>query len=127
MPRTDARPFAGLRLPDALIAATAITLSMMLATRNHRDFDRVPGLALYPETEAYGRQNRRPRYRSQSARTPTEWMRGSPRRHTPSPVQITTPPRPQIVYLRLGRLSIGRAADCRLKTARTVYLSRSES
>ncbi len=37
----------GLRLPDALIAATAMTRSMMLATRHRRDFDRVPGLVLH--------------------------------------------------------------------------------
>ena len=39
----------GLRLPDALIAATAMTRSMMLATRNRRDFDRVPGLSIAAE------------------------------------------------------------------------------
>ncbi len=37
----------GIRLPDALIAATAMTRSLMLATRNRKDFDRVPGLTLY--------------------------------------------------------------------------------
>ena len=37
----------GLRLPAALIAATAITRSMMLATRNRKDFNRVPGLELH--------------------------------------------------------------------------------
>lgn len=37
----------GLRLPDALIAATASSRSMLLATRNRRDFTRVPGLELH--------------------------------------------------------------------------------
>lgn len=37
---------AGLRLPDALIAATAIAHDLQLATRNRRDFDRVRGLRL---------------------------------------------------------------------------------
>ena len=37
----------GLRLPDALIAATAVTRSMMLATRNRKDFDRVPDVKVY--------------------------------------------------------------------------------
>ena len=46
------RRTTGIRLPDALIAATAMTRSMMLATRNRKGFDRVPGLALYSETEA---------------------------------------------------------------------------
>jgi hypothetical protein len=41
----------GLRLPDALIAATAIVRSMMLATRNRKDFDRVPDLAVFAGTE----------------------------------------------------------------------------
>jgi predicted nucleic acid-binding protein len=36
----------GLRLPDALIAATAIAHGLQLATRNRRDFDRVRGLRL---------------------------------------------------------------------------------
>ena len=46
------RRTAGIRLPDALIAATAMSRAMTLATRNRKDFDRVPGLALYSETEA---------------------------------------------------------------------------
>jgi hypothetical protein len=37
---------SGLRLPDALIAATAVVHSLALATRNRRDFDRVRGLRL---------------------------------------------------------------------------------
>jgi len=41
------RRATGIRLPDALIAATALSRSMLLATRNRRDFDRVPKLALY--------------------------------------------------------------------------------
>ena len=36
----------GLRLPDSLIAATAIAHDLQLATRNRRDFDRVRGLRL---------------------------------------------------------------------------------
>lgn len=35
-----------LRLPDALVAATAIVHDLSLATRNRRDFDRVRGLRL---------------------------------------------------------------------------------
>jgi predicted nucleic acid-binding protein len=35
-----------LRLPDALIAATAIAHDLQLATRHRRDFDRVRGLRL---------------------------------------------------------------------------------
>lgn len=46
------RRTTGIRLPDALIAATAMARSMVLATRNRRDFDRVPGLALHPGTKA---------------------------------------------------------------------------
>ncbi|CAN5839229.1 type II toxin-antitoxin system VapC family toxin [soil metagenome] len=35
-----------LRLPDALIAATALEQGLNLATRNHADFRAVPGLRL---------------------------------------------------------------------------------
>ncbi|MGL5857527.1 MAG: type II toxin-antitoxin system VapC family toxin [Angustibacter sp.] len=34
----------GVRLPDALIAATALQHGMAVVTRNHGDFDRVRGL-----------------------------------------------------------------------------------
>ena len=40
------RSEVGIRLPDALIAATALTHSLTLHTRNVRDFKRVPGLRL---------------------------------------------------------------------------------
>jgi toxin FitB len=36
----------GVRLPDALIAATAIELKLSLFTRNRSDFDGIPGLRL---------------------------------------------------------------------------------
>lgn len=36
----------GVRLPDALIAATALVHGLGVATRNRRDFDRVRGLRL---------------------------------------------------------------------------------
>jgi predicted nucleic acid-binding protein len=36
----------GIRLPDALIAATALEHGLMLASRNRRDFERVRGLRL---------------------------------------------------------------------------------
>jgi hypothetical protein len=36
----------GVRLPDALIAATAIEHKLSLFTRNRSDFDKVPGLRL---------------------------------------------------------------------------------
>lgn len=35
---------AGVRLPDAIIAATALEHRLSLATRNRRDFERVRGL-----------------------------------------------------------------------------------
>ncbi|MDQ4037088.1 MAG: type II toxin-antitoxin system VapC family toxin [Actinomycetota bacterium] len=37
---------AGVRLPDALIAATAVEHGMSLATRNRRDFQAIRGLRL---------------------------------------------------------------------------------
>ena len=40
------RAEVGIRLPDALIAATALVHSLTLHTRNTRDFKRVPGLRL---------------------------------------------------------------------------------
>ena len=36
-----------LQMPDALIAATAITHGVTLATKNKRDFRKVPGLRLH--------------------------------------------------------------------------------
>jgi len=36
----------GIRLPNALIAATAVERRLRLATRNARDFDRVAGLRM---------------------------------------------------------------------------------
>jgi len=42
----------GLRLPDALIAATALTRGMQLLTRNRKDFDRVPGISVPVLTDA---------------------------------------------------------------------------
>lgn len=40
---------SGVRLPDALIAATAIRLKRPLFTRNVRDFRRIKRLRLHPE------------------------------------------------------------------------------
>lgn len=40
------RAETGIRLPDALIAATALVHSLTLHTRNTKDFKRVPGLRL---------------------------------------------------------------------------------
>lgn len=39
----------GIRTPDALIAATALTHELPLLTRNRRDFERVPGLEVLPD------------------------------------------------------------------------------
>ncbi len=44
------RRATGLRLPDALIAATALEHRMILATRNRRDFSRVRNLSLLTTT-----------------------------------------------------------------------------
>ena len=40
------RQVSSRRLPDALIAASALVYGIALATRNQRDFRRVPGLRL---------------------------------------------------------------------------------
>jgi predicted nucleic acid-binding protein len=40
------RQLPGLRMPDALIAATALVHSLTLHTKNSRDFRRVPSLRL---------------------------------------------------------------------------------
>ena len=40
------RSEVGIKLPDALIAATAVVHGLTLHTRNRRDFTRVPGLRL---------------------------------------------------------------------------------
>jgi hypothetical protein len=40
------RELPALRLPDALIAGTALVHGLALASRNQRDFRRVPGLRL---------------------------------------------------------------------------------
>jgi predicted nucleic acid-binding protein len=40
------RRTTGVRLPDALIAATAIGHDLRLLTRNRRDYDRIPKLKL---------------------------------------------------------------------------------
>ncbi|HET6949324.1 MAG TPA: type II toxin-antitoxin system VapC family toxin [Acidimicrobiales bacterium] len=44
----DLRRAAGLRMPDALVAATALVHDLTLHTRNHRDFRTVDGLRLRP-------------------------------------------------------------------------------
>ena len=42
----EIRRETGIRLPDALIAATALAWEIPLTTRNRKDFEKVPGLAL---------------------------------------------------------------------------------
>jgi len=37
---------SGVRLPDALIAATAIEHKLSLVTRNRSDFEKIPGLRI---------------------------------------------------------------------------------
>jgi predicted nucleic acid-binding protein len=44
--RVRIRGESGIRLPDALIAATALQYRLGLATRNRADFSRVRGLRL---------------------------------------------------------------------------------
>ena len=41
------RETSGLRLPDALIAASALEHGLALVTKNQRDFKRVPALRLH--------------------------------------------------------------------------------
>lgn len=41
------RELPGLRLPDALIASTALQCAVALYTKNRRDFQRVPNLRLH--------------------------------------------------------------------------------
>lgn len=41
------RRTVGIAMPDALIAATALTNRCVLVTRNARDFSRVPGLKMH--------------------------------------------------------------------------------
>lgn len=46
------RQIPSLRMPDALIAATALVHSVTLQTKNARDFKRVPGLRLRQSGQA---------------------------------------------------------------------------
>lgn len=47
----------GLRMPDALIAATALELGLALVTRNRRDFDGIDSLVLVPDAAIGGEES----------------------------------------------------------------------